>query len=94
MVKVSHRLTHRCCAPSLPHRLDEAFGCRFSVAGRIGFGLILAYSPSHAYETGGMRRTHLRGQDTIYKRLCIHGGAFNLGLVMRKITGMGTPRGL
>ncbi len=49
---------------------------------------------AHTYETGGMRRTHLRGQANIYKRLCIHGGAFNLGLVMRKITGMGTPRGL
>ena len=49
---------------------------------------------AHMYETGGMRRTHLRGYDKIYKRLCIHGGAFNLGLVMRKITGCGTPRGL
>ena len=49
---------------------------------------------AHTYETGGMRRTHLRGHDKIYKRLCIHGGAFNLGLVMRKITGRGTPRGL
>ena len=49
---------------------------------------------AHAYGTGGMRRTHLRGQANIYKRLCMHGGAFNLGLVMRKITGMGTPRGL
>ena len=29
----------------------------------------------------------------IYKRLCIHGGAFNLGRVMRKLTGRGTPRG-
>ena len=49
---------------------------------------------AHTYETGGMRRTHLRGQANIYKRLCIHCGAFNLGLVMRKITGMGTPKGL
>ena len=49
---------------------------------------------AHTYETGGMRRTHLRGRDNIYKRLCIHAGACNLGLVMRKITGMGTPRGL
>lgn len=49
---------------------------------------------AHSYETGGMRRTHLRGRAHIYKRLCIHAGAFNLGLVMRKITGMGTPRGL
>ena len=49
---------------------------------------------AHTYETGGMRRTHLRGRANIYKRLCIHAGAFNLGLVMRKITGRGTPRGL
>ncbi len=49
---------------------------------------------AHAYETGDMRRTPLRGHEKIYKRRCIHGGAFNLGLVMRTITGQGTPRGL
>ncbi len=49
---------------------------------------------AHMYETGGMRRTHLRRHDNIIKRLLIHAGAFNLGLAMRKITGYGTPRGL
>jgi transposase len=49
---------------------------------------------AHMYETGGMRRTHLRRHDNILKRLLIHAGAFNLGLAMRKITGYGTPRGL
>ena len=49
---------------------------------------------AHSYETGGMRRTHLRGHTNVYKRLCIHGGAFNLSLVMRQITGKGTPRAL
>ena len=49
---------------------------------------------AHAYKPGGMRCTHLRGQQKIYKWLCIHGGTFNLGLVMREITGAGTPRGL
>jgi transposase len=48
---------------------------------------------AHMYETGGMRRTHLRRHDNIIKRLLIHAGAFNLGLVMRKISGAGTPRG-
>jgi transposase len=48
---------------------------------------------AHMYETGGMRRTHLRVHDNIIKRLLIHGGAFNLSLVMRKIAGRGTPRG-
>ncbi len=45
------------------------------------------------YETGGMRRTHLRGHTNLYKRLCIHGGAFNLGLAMRKLTGSGVYPG-
>jgi transposase len=49
---------------------------------------------AHMYETGGMRRTHLRCHDNIIKRLLIHAGAFNLGLVMRKLLGNGTPRGL
>ena len=39
---------------------------------------------AHLYETGGMRRTHLRGHDNILKRLLIHAGGFNLGLVMRQ----------
>jgi hypothetical protein len=46
------------------------------------------------YETGNMRPTHLRRHDNIIKRLLIPAGAFNLGLVMRKLTGCGTPRGL
>jgi transposase len=48
----------------------------------------------HVYDTGGMRRTHLRGHTNILKRLLIHTGGFNLGLVMRHLTGVGTPRGL
>ena len=48
---------------------------------------------AHLYETGGMRRVYLRGHEKILKRLLIHGGAFNLGLAMRKLTGTGTPRG-
>ena len=41
-----------------------------------------------------MRRTHLRGHDNILKRLLIHSGGFNLGLLMRQAFGVGTPRGL
>ncbi|MHB8382813.1 MAG: transposase, partial [Candidatus Binataceae bacterium] len=48
---------------------------------------------AHLYDTGGMRRTHLRGHTNILKRL-IHAGGFNLGLVMRHLFGIGTPRGL
>lgn len=49
---------------------------------------------AHLYETGGMRRTHLRGHSNILKRLLIHVGGFNLGLLMRAVVGVGTPRGL
>ena len=49
---------------------------------------------AHVYDTGGMRRTHLRGHTNILKRLLIHAGGFNLGLVMRHLIGSGTPRGL
>ena len=46
------------------------------------------------YETGGMRRTHLRGHNNILKRLIVHAGAFNPGMLMRRQLGVGTPRGL
>jgi len=49
---------------------------------------------AHIYDTGGMRRTHLRGHTNILKRLLIHAGGFNLGLIMRQLIGLGTPRGL
>ena len=49
---------------------------------------------AHVYDTGGMRRTHLRGHPNILKRLLIHASAFNLGILMRKVFGRGTPRGL
>ena len=49
---------------------------------------------AHLYETGGMRRVHLRGHTNIRKRLLIHTGGFNLGLLMRRLIGVGTPRGL
>jgi len=49
---------------------------------------------AHMYETGAMRRTHLRRHENIIKRLLIHASAFNLGLLMRRACGHGTPRGL
>ena len=41
-----------------------------------------------------MRRTHLRKHDNILKRLLVHAGGFNLGLVMRQMLGVGKPRRL
>ena len=49
---------------------------------------------AHVYDTGGLRRVYLRGHPNILKRLIVHAGAFNLGLLMRHVVGRGTPRGL
>ena len=49
---------------------------------------------AHLYETGGLRRTHLRGHANTLTRLLVHVGGFNLGLLLRTIIGVGTPRGL
>jgi transposase len=49
---------------------------------------------AHLYDRGGMRRVHLRGRTNILKRLVVHAGAANLGLLMRKLFGVGTPRAL
>lgn len=57
-------------------------------------GELIERSFAHCYETGGMRRVYLRGSDNILKRLQVHVAAFNLGLVMRKLTGVGKPRRL
>jgi transposase len=48
----------------------------------------------HLYDRGGMRRLHLRGRENILKRLVVHSGAANLGLLMHTLFGKGTPRGL
>lgn len=48
---------------------------------------------AHLYETGGMRRTHLRQSSNILKRLLVHGCGYNLGLIMQKLFRVGTPRG-
>jgi transposase len=55
-------------------------------------GELVERSFAHCYETGGMRRTHLRGHQNILKRQLIHVGAFNLSLILRRLLGAGTPR--
>ena len=47
---------------------------------------------AHCYDTGGMRRTHLRKHHNILKRQLIHVAGFNLSLIFRKLLGAGTPR--
>jgi transposase len=57
-------------------------------------GELIERSFAHCYDTGAMRRTHLRGHQNILKRQLIHVGAFNLSLIFRYLIGAGTPREL
>ena len=55
-------------------------------------GELLERPFEHYLDGGGMRRTYLRGHGNIMKRLLVHVAGFNLGLVMRRLLGHGTPR--
>jgi hypothetical protein len=46
------------------------------------------------YETGGMRRVWVRGHENVRKRVLIQAAGCNLGLLLRRLTGVGTPRSL
>lgn len=49
---------------------------------------------AHMCETGGARRSWLRGLERVSKRYTIHAAARNLGVIMRNLFGIGTPRAL
>lgn len=76
------------------------YGNRRRIRGRRGRELLrrrgekVERTFAHCYETGAMRRTHLRGHENIRKRLLIHIAGFNLGLLLRRLHGFGTPRAL
>ena len=79
---------------------DAVYANRRRIRGVRGLALLRRRSEylerpnAHLYETGGLRRTHLRGHTNILKRLLVHVGGFNLGLFMRTRFGIGTPRSL
>jgi len=79
---------------------DAVYANRRRIRGRRGRrwvrkrGELIERSFAHCYDTGGMRRTHLRKHENILKRLLIHVAGFNLSLVLRKLLGLGTARGL
>jgi transposase len=83
-----------------PEAQAPTYGNRRRVRGARGKRLLrqrgeyVERSFAHVYDTGGMRRTHLRGHENILKRLLIHASGFNLGILMRQVFGRGTPRGL
>jgi transposase len=49
---------------------------------------------AHVCETGGARRTWLRGLQDVSKRYAVQAAAFNLGVLMRRLFGVGKPRTL
>ncbi len=79
---------------------DATYANRRRARGKRGKALMrmrgekIERSFAHAYDTGGMRRLHLRGHTNILKRLLVHNAALNLGLLMRQLVGFGTPRSL
>jgi transposase len=83
-----------------PHAREPVYANRRRIRGVRGKrlmkmrGELIERSFAHNYETGAMRRTHLRHHDNIAKRLLMHVGGFNLGLVMRRLIGFGKPRRL
>lgn len=81
-----------------PDEKEAVYANRRRIGGRRGKrlmrlrGELIERSFAHGYETGALRRTHLRHHSNILKRLLIHLGGFNLGLVMRHRFGIGKPR--
>ena len=90
----------RRCWTNAPDARASVYGNRRRIQGARGQRLMRRRGEyvercfAHVYDTGGLRRTHLRGHPNILKRLLIHAGGFNLGLLMRQAMGHGTPRGL
>ena len=79
---------------------DATYANRRRIKGERGKGLmrqrgeLLERSFAHAYETGAMRRLHLRKRENIAKRVLMHVAGFNLGLLMRVKYGLLKPRRL
>jgi transposase len=55
-------------------------------------GELCERSFAHCYETGAMRRMYVRGEDNVFKRVLVQVAAFNIGLLLRTLSGWGKPR--
>ena len=79
---------------------EAYYGNRRRVRGRHGKRLqrlrseYVERSFAHVCETGGARRSWLRGLVDVGKRYLMYAAAHNLGVIMRKLFGLGTPRSL
>jgi len=67
---------------------DAVYANRRRIRGRRGKrllrrrGELLERPCAHLYETGGLRRAHVRGHENVLKRLLVHASAFNLALCL------------
>ena len=83
-----------------PVARDAVYGNRRRIRGARGKRLLrrrgerLERPNAHLYATGRLRRVHLRGHGNVLKRLFLQVCGLNLGLLMRRLLGVGTPRGL
>ena len=90
----------RRCWKGAPEARDAVYANRRRIRGNRGRellrrrGELLERPFAHLYDTGGMRRVHLRGHSNILKRVLVHAAGGNLGLLLRHLIGVGTPRGL
>ena len=90
----------RRCWKDAPEARDAVYANRRRIGGNRGRellrrrGELLERPFAHLYDTGGMRRVHLRGHSNILKRVLVHVAGGNLGLLLRHLIGVGTPRGL
>ncbi len=84
------------------HGDDKARAAVYANRTRLGSGVgkqamrrraeIVERSFAHNLDRGGMRRTWLRGRDNVHKRYLVHVAGHNLGIMMRRLIGAGTPR--
>jgi transposase len=55
-------------------------------------GELCERSFAHCYDTGALRRMYVRGADNVFKRVLVQAAAFNIGLLLRTLSGWGKPR--
>ena len=76
----------RRCWKGAPEARDAVYANRRRIRGNRGRellrrrGELLERPFAHLYDTGGMRRVHLRGHSNILKRVLVHVAGGNLGL--------------
>ena len=98
--KQNGRQGHRTWADKPPEQKRAVLANRRRVQGERGKKLQRLRSEkaersfAHVLETGGARRTWLCGEEKVRKRYSIATAAYNLGVMMRMLCGIGTPRGL